>query len=99
MTVVIVLELLLGVGSGNLVLAVPAAVVTWGAWVMVNPFTMCRWCKGRGLHPLSGKRYRGACWNPRCQRGTVQRLGSKTVHRAWHALRDYRRQQVKQKGK
>ena len=75
----------------NLILAVPGGVVIWAAWVYVNPMTDCGWCKGKGRHLLSGKKYFGRCWNPRCQRGTVQRFGSKTVHRAARALADYRK--------
>jgi hypothetical protein len=80
-----------GLATRNLIAAVPADVVIWAAWVYLNPFTKCGWCKGTGKHPLSGKRFFGSCWNPRCQRGTVQRLGSKTVHRAVRALADYRK--------
>lgn len=83
--------LIWGDATRNLVLAVPADVVIWVAWAYVNPFTDCGWCKGKGRHPLSGRKYFGSCWNPRCQRGTVQRAGSKTVHRAVRALTDYRK--------
>lgn len=91
MTLVLLGVLAWGWVTLNLVLAVPAVAVIWAAWVYVNPMRDCGWCKGKGLHPLSGRRYRGRCWNPRCQRGTVQRLGSKTVHRAVRALVAYRK--------
>ena len=80
-----------GLASRNLVLAVPADVVLWTAWVYVNPMKDCGWCKRTGKHPLSGSKYFGGCWNPRCQRGTVQRFGSKAVHRAVRALVAYRK--------
>jgi hypothetical protein len=83
--------LIWGDATRNLVLAIPADAVIWAAWVYVNPFTNCGWCKGSGKHPLRTKRTYGSCWNPRCQRGTVQRFGSKTVHRAVRALVSYRR--------
>jgi len=92
--VIIVLAGVLAWGwvTRNLLLAVPAAVVIWLAWVYVNPFTRCGWCQGKGKHPLSGRKYFGSCWNPRCQRGTVQRAGSRSVHRAVRALVAYRRE-------
>jgi hypothetical protein len=68
-----------------------AAFTAWCAWVYLNPFTDCGWCHGTGRHRLSGRRYRGSCWNPRCQRGQVQRLGSKSVHRAVRTLVAYHR--------
>jgi len=83
--------LLWGWITANLVLAVPAAFLIWVGWLYVNPFTNCGWCKGTGKHKLSSRKTFGDCWNPRCQRGTVQRLGSKTVHRSKRALIDYRR--------
>lgn len=91
MTVVLTAVLLWGFGTRNLVLAAPAAVVIWVAWVYISPMTDCGWCRGKGRHPLSGRKYFGRCWNPRCQRGTVQRLGSRSVHRAAGALRAYRK--------
>jgi len=90
-TGVLVVVLLAGLASRHLMIAVPLAVVLWAGWVYVSPFTNCGWCKGKGRHPLSGKKFFGSCWNPRCQRGTVQRAGSKTVHRAVRALVEYRR--------
>jgi len=83
--------LLAGWAKHLLILAVPLAVLLWVAWVLVCPFTNCGWCKGTGKHKLSGRKYKGPCWNPRCQRGTVERLGAKTVHRARQALKAYRR--------
>jgi len=83
--------LLWGYATGNLLLAAPVAFIIWVAWVYVNPFRNCGWCRGTGRHPLSGRKYSGRCWNPRCQRGTVQRLGSRTVHRAVRALIAYRK--------
>ena len=91
MTVVLAVVLLWGGASGNLAIAIPLDVVIWCVWLYVNPFTPCAWCKGTGRHGLSSKRTFGGCWNPRCQRGAVQRLGSKTVHRAVRALAEYRR--------
>lgn len=91
MTAVLVIVLIWGVASHSLILAVPLDLLIWAAWLYVNPFTNCGWCKGKGKHPLRTKKTFGNCWNPRCQRGTVQRLGSKTVHRAVRALVDYRR--------
>ena len=91
MTLILLAVLLWGFASQNLVIAVPADVVLWTAWVYLNPMLDCGWCKGKGIHPLSGRKYRGRCWNPRCQRGTVQRFGSKTVHRAVRALVAYRK--------
>jgi len=90
--VIFVILIVLGWGWGthNLVLAVPAAFVIWVTWLYVNPFTNCGWCKGKGKHLLSSKKTFGNCWNPRCQRGTVQRAGSKTVHRSKRALTAYR---------
>jgi hypothetical protein len=82
-----------GLASRNLLLAIPLDVVIWAGWVYINPFKNCGWCKGKGRHPLSGRKFFGSCWNPRCQRGTVQRLGSKTVHRAVRALIDYHRKE------
>jgi hypothetical protein len=90
-TVVLGVVLLWGVATGNLVATVPAAFLIWVGCLYVNPFTTCSWCKGTGRHGLSSKRTFGRCWNPRCRAGTVQRLGSKSVHRAVHALRDYHR--------
>jgi hypothetical protein len=81
----------LGLATHNLILAIPADFLIWVAWVLVNPFTSCGWCKGTGKHRLSGSKYFGSCWNPRCQRGTVQRLGSQTAHRARRALIAYHR--------
>jgi len=68
-----------------------AGVVFWAGWLYVNPFTDCSWCKGTGKNRWRTKRTYGRCRNPRCQRGTVQRLGSKTVHRAVRGLVAYRR--------
>ncbi|HTW00236.1 MAG TPA: hypothetical protein VMF87_08030 [Streptosporangiaceae bacterium] len=78
-----------GLATRNLILAVPADLLIWAGWLLVNPFTSCGWCKGKGRHPFRTRRTYGKCWNPRCQRGTVQRFGSKTAHRAVRALRDY----------
>ena len=88
---VIAAVLIWGDAEHLLILAVPLAFVIWVAWLLVNPFTNCGWCKGKGRHPLSSKKTFGPCWNPRCQRGTVQRVGSKTVHKARQALIAYRR--------
>jgi hypothetical protein len=82
--------LVLGIATRNLILAIPLDFLIWVAWLLVNPFTNCGWCKGTGKHPLRTKKTFGGCWNPRCQRGTVQRLGSKTAHRARRALIAYR---------
>ena len=80
-----------GAATRHLLLAIPGDILIWAGWVYVNPFTNCGWCHGTGRHPLSGKKFFGSCWNPRCQRGTVQRFGSKTVHRAVRALMAYRK--------
>jgi hypothetical protein len=84
-----------GLAEHTLVLAVPLDLVIWVVWLLVNPFTNCGWCKGKGKHPLSSKKTFGTCWNPRCQRGTVQRLGSKAAHRAMRALVAYRNSKEK----
>jgi len=73
--------------AGGWILAVPAVLAIWAGWLYVNPYTDCSWCKGTGKHRLSTKRTYGPCWNPRCQRGTVQRLGSRQVHKAVRAIR------------
>ena len=91
MTAVLAAVLAWGLATRNLILAVPADFVIWAGWVFVNPFTNCGWCKGKNRHPLSGRKFFGTCWNPRCQRGTVQRAGARAVHRAVRALTDYRR--------
>jgi len=91
MTAVLAIVLIWGLASRHLLLAVPLDLLIWAAWLYVNPFTNCRACKGTGKHKFRTKRTFGNCWNPRCQRGTVQRLGSKTAHRARRALIDYRR--------
>ena len=91
MTIVLAAVFVWGWVSRNLLLAVPADVAIWMVWVYVNPFKNCGWCKGSGKHPLSSRKTFGSCWNPRCQRGTVQRFGSKAVHRAVRALVAYRR--------
>jgi hypothetical protein len=88
---VIAAVLVWGYAERLLILGVPLALVIWVVWLLVNPFTNCGWCKGKGKHPLSSKKTFGSCWNPRCQRGTVQRFGSKRVHRARQALTAYRR--------
>ena len=77
----------------ELFLIILAALTAWCAWLYLNPFTDCRWCKGTGKHKFRTKRTYGACWNPRCQRGTVQRLGSRTVHRAVRAVVTYHRRE------
>jgi hypothetical protein len=52
--------------------------------------TNCGWCHGSGKHKLSSRKTFGNCWNPRCQRGTVMRFGSRTVTRAVMALGVYK---------
>jgi hypothetical protein len=90
MIIVLGVVLFSGWATGNLTAAVPAALLIWCGWLYVNPFKVCGWCKGSGRHKLSSARTFGPCWNPRCRGGAVQRLGSKTVHRAVRALREYR---------
>ena len=80
-----------GLAARHLLLAIPGDVVIWASWVYVNPMTKCAWCNGSGRHVLSGKKFFGSCWNPRCQRGVVQRAGSKTVHRAVRGLVTYKK--------
>jgi hypothetical protein len=94
-TAVLAAVLAWGWVTRNLLLAAPGDVVIWAIWVYLNPFTKCGSRKGTGKHPLSCKKFFGNCWNPRCQRGTVQRLGSRTVHRAVRALVSYRRNKEK----
>jgi hypothetical protein len=91
MKYVIAVVLICGIVAHLMIVAAPLALLIWVAWLLVNPFTNCGWCKGKGKHPLSSKKTFGSCWNPRCQRGTVQRVGSKTAHRARQALVAYRR--------
>lgn len=90
MIFVLAAVLVWGLAEHTLVLAVPADLVIWGGWLLVNPFTDCGWCHGTGKHKFRTRRTYGQCFNPRCQRGTVQRFGSKSVHRAVRALRSYR---------
>jgi hypothetical protein len=93
MTVVILVVLFTGWVTHWLIVAVPAAFVTWVAWVLVNPFKDCGVCSGRGRHGLSSKKTYGWCWNPRCQKGTVQRFGSRAVASAVQAFIGWRRGQ------
>lgn len=93
MTAVLAIVLIWGLASRHLLLAVPLDLLIWVIWLYVNPFRNCGWCKGTGKHKFRTKRTFGNCWNPRCQRGTVQRLGSKTVHRAVRALVSYHRKE------
>jgi len=91
MTIVLAAVLTWGLATRNLILAIPLDLLIWAAWLYVNPYTSCRACKGTGKHKFRTKKTFGNCWNPRCQRGTVQRLGSKTVHRAVRSLVAYRK--------
>jgi hypothetical protein len=71
-------------------LGLAAAVIYTGslyAW----PFRPCSRCGGTGRNRGSNRRRYGTCKARRCDRGTVQRLGSKTVHRAVRSLAAYRR--------
>lgn len=83
--------LIWGAAEHLLILAVPLALAVWAVWLIVNPFTNCGWCSGAGKHLLSSRKTFGKCWNPRCQRGTVERFGAKTAHRARQALIAYRK--------
>lgn len=91
MTVVIVLVLFTGWVAHRLIVAVPAAFVTWVVWVLVNPFKNCGRCSGSGRHGLSSGKTFGRCWNPRCKNGTVQRFGSRAVARAAQAFTGWKR--------
>ena len=75
----------------DLFLIIAGGVVIYAGWLYVNPFTDCSWCKGTGKNRLRTRKTYGRCKNPRCTRGTVQRLGSKTIHRAVRGLVSYRR--------
>jgi hypothetical protein len=60
-----------------------------GAWCVslyAWPFGPCRWCGGTGRNRGSNARRFGSC--RRCDgRGRVQRLGSRTLHRAVWTVR------------
>jgi hypothetical protein len=68
-----------------------AAATCYLASLYAWPFRPCSRCGGTGRNRGSNKRRYGTCKGRRCDRGTVQRLGSKTVHRAVRALLTYRR--------
>jgi hypothetical protein len=71
--------------SGNLVLAVIAALAIWAVWLYLAPFGRCPKCKGIG-HIQSGPRRRPVC--PRCKgRKRVQRCGSRIIHRLARKIR------------
>jgi len=75
--------------------------VTWfllilaaAAWWLISryfwPFRPCPRCKGSGTNPGSNSKRHGPCG--RCHGSRhVQRIGSKTVHRAVRAVIKYRR--------
>jgi hypothetical protein len=81
--VIVALVVVLAAGwLGHLLIAaVPLDVAVWVAWLLADPFTNCGWCGGSGKHPLRTRKTFGRCWNPRCQRGTVVRLGARTAWR------------------
>jgi DnaJ-class molecular chaperone len=65
------------------------AVIGWWAWhAWFHPFRPCPRCHGKGTNPGSNRKRHGDC--RRCH-GTrrVQRIGSRTVHRAVRAIVTY----------
>lgn len=68
-----------------------AVAAGWAVSLYFWPFRDCRRCRGSGRNRGSNRRRYGTCKGRRCQRGTVQRFGSKAVHRAARALVAYRK--------
>ena len=72
--------------------AIIAAAATWWLWhAYFHPFRPCPRCKGKGTNRGSTRRRFGNC--TRCGGSKhVQRLGSKTVHRAVLGIRVTRKE-------
>ncbi len=74
--------------NATLILAAIAAAAVWAGSLYLRPFGRCPRCYGRG-HIKRGPRRRPVC--PRCKGlRRVQRLGSRTVHRAVRKIRQGR---------
>ena len=73
----------------TLFLLILAAAAAYAGSLYVWPFRPCPRCKGTGRNRGSNRKRYGACKARRCDRGTVQRFGSKTVHRAVRSLIAY----------
>lgn len=68
-----------------------AGALGYAGSLYIWPMKPCTRCGGTGRNKGSTKKRYGACRARRCERGTVQRLGSKSVHRAVRSLVAYRR--------
>jgi len=79
--------------NAELVLAIIAVAAVWIGCLYLAPFGRCPKCQGTG-HIRRGKGRVKVC--PRCKgRRRVQRLGSRTVHRAAFKIRDGQRAPAK----
>jgi hypothetical protein len=76
--------------NGHLLIVAALYAARWLASRLWWPFRPCPRCQGRGTNRASNKKRHGTC--RRCG-GTrhVQRLGSRTVHRAIRSAVAYRR--------
>ncbi len=72
-----------------------AAAVVYAGSLYIWPFRPCSRCGGTGRNRGSNKRRYGTCKARRCDRGTVQRVGSRTVHKTVRALIAYKRKEKK----
>ena len=82
-------------GTAGLVLAALALITAWCVWVYACPFTAHRRCNGSGRNVSRKRKYFGQCRSSRCNNGTIQRLGSRTITRAVRGTADAARKRKK----
>jgi hypothetical protein len=78
--------------NADLILAALAAVTGYAGSLYIWPFKPHRRCGGTGRNRGSNKRRHGLCKSRRCHAGTVQRIGSRAVHRAVRGAVRYRKE-------
>lgn len=73
--------------NADLILVTLAGAIGYAGSLYIWPFRPHKRCGGTGRNPGSNGRRHGVCKSRRCNGGTVQRRGSKTIHRAMRAGR------------
>lgn len=68
--------------NADLILVALAVVIGYAGSLYIWPFRPHKRCGGTGRNRGSNGRRYGVCKSRRCKNGTVQRIGSRQVHRA-----------------
>jgi hypothetical protein len=75
-----------------LILLIAGGAVLYGASLYIWPYKPHARCGGTGRNRGSSGRRFGVCPSRRCKNGTVQRIGSRAVHRAVRGAISYRKE-------